>query len=284
MITNGGPGAKSGKAASMADTANADFALLEAAVRDAGALALAFFRNGVRAQRKDDGSDVTEADFAVDKLLRERLVGARPDYGWLSEETADDPSRLLARRVWIVDPIDGTRAFVLNKPEWVISAALVEAGQPVMGIVYNPCREEFFDARRGQGSHLNGEPMHVSQRRELEDARILGSKGLAHQPIWDGRPWPRIDLTWVFSIAYRLALVACGRADAVVALTPKHEWDLAAGALLIHEAGGVVTAPHGALLSYNNANSRCDGILAAGPALHGAIISRVRAPGDEAGR
>ena len=284
MTSDGGPTARSGEAASIGDAGNADFTLLEGAVRDAGEIARRFFRDGVRVHHKGDGSEVTEADLAVDALLRKRLIGARPDYGWLSEETADNPSRLQARRVWIVDPIDGTRAFVLNKPEWVISAALVEDGQPVLGMVYNPITNEFFAARRGGGAVLNGKQVHVSQRRELEGAHILGSKGLAHQPIWDGRPWPRIELHWVFSIAYRLSLVACGKADAVVALTPKNEWDLAAGALLIEEAGGVATAPQGAAPSYNNAVARCDGILAAGPALHEVIRGRMRAADNQTGQ
>jgi myo-inositol-1(or 4)-monophosphatase len=133
-----------------APSLDADYALLKTAVRDAGALALSYFRQEIAVQKKQDGSEVSEADLAANALLQRELEGARPDYGWLSEESEDNAKRLTRSRVWMIDPIDGTNAFLRHNPEWTVSAALVEGSEPVIGVVYNPARQEFFHAIKGQ--------------------------------------------------------------------------------------------------------------------------------------
>jgi myo-inositol-1(or 4)-monophosphatase len=252
-----------------------DEALLAGAVRAAGELALSFFGRGLVGARKADNTPVSEADLAVDRFLHERLAMARPSYGWLSEESADRPERLEARRVWIVDPIDGTRAFLAGLPDWTISAALVEDGQPLLAAILNPNMSEFFGARRGYGAALNGDPIVVPARDRLEGSRIFANKGLLRRKIWS-QPWPATESVWANSIAYRLALIAAGRADAALSITRKAEWDLAAAALLVQEAGGKVTDARGAALRFNQPRPRINGLVAAAPALHELLIARTR--------
>jgi myo-inositol-1(or 4)-monophosphatase len=252
-----------------------DEALLAGAVQAAGELALSFFGRGLVGTRKVDDTPVSEADLAVDRFLHERLAMARPAYGWLSEESADRPERLEARRVWIVDPIDGTRAFLAGLPDWTISAALVEDGQPVLAAIFNPKMSEFFAARRGRGSALNGNPIAVPARDRLEGSRIFANKGLLRRKIWT-EPWPRTRNVWANSITYRLALIAAGRADAALSITRKAEWDLAAAALLVQEAGGKVTDASGAAMRFNRPRPHINGLVAAAPALHELLIARTR--------
>lgn len=154
-----------------------DEALLHGAVRAAGALALSFFGSGIVGRQKADNTPVSDADLEVNRLLHASLKGPRPDYGWLSEESVDDPSRLDAARVWIVDPIDGTRAFLAGTPEWTIAVALVEHGKPVLAAVFNPATAEMFTARRGCGAFLNGEPISVTTHEGIEGARMIATKG-----------------------------------------------------------------------------------------------------------
>lgn len=250
-----------------------DEALLTEAVRAAGALALGFFRSGVVGRQKADDTPVSDADLAVDKMLRERLTGERPDYGWLSEESIDHPSRLDAARVWIVDPIDGTRAFLAGTPEWTVAAALVDNGQPVLAAVFNPATAEMFTARRGSGAYLNGAPIAVTAPQEIAGCRMIATKGFFKHKIWT-TPWPPTENVWFNSIAYRLALIAAGRADATLSLTGKSEWDIAGAALIVEEAGGKVTDATGAALTYNKPSPRMNGLVAAAPGLHDLLVAR----------
>jgi len=250
-----------------------DFRLLQRAVTEAGKLALGYFRQELSVTHKLDGSEVSEADLAVDAALNRNLIGERPDYGWLSEESEDNPERLERRSVWMVDPIDGTNAFLRHIPEWTISAGLVQEGKPVLGIVYNPATEEFFHAIRGEGAYLNGKPIKVSDRSELEGALFIASGGLFKKRIW-AEPWPGVQSRWVNSVAYRLALVAAGRADATLSLSAKSEWDLAAGVLIVEEAGGIVTNHHGHSLRFNMPLPRFPSLIAAPPGLHEKLIAR----------
>ncbi|NJM34456.1 MAG: 3'(2'),5'-bisphosphate nucleotidase CysQ [Rhodomicrobium sp.] len=252
-----------------------DEALLLSAVEAAGDLALGFFKRGLKGMHKADNSPVSEADLAVDRLLHERLIGERPHYGWLSEETADDPRRLDATRVWIVDPIDGTRAFLAEQPEWTIAAALVERGDPMLAAVFNPVTGQMFTARRGRGAHLNGAAMAVRERARIDDSRFMVTRGFFNDKIWR-KPWPRVERLWVNSIAYRLALIASGEADATLSITGKSEWDLAAAALLVQEAGGKATDAAGSALRFNQPVTRIAGIVAASPALHALLIEHTR--------
>jgi myo-inositol-1(or 4)-monophosphatase len=256
-----------------APSAAEDYALLEQAVRDAGELALSFFKQSLLVNRKPDGSEVSEADLAVDAALKLDLLAKRPDYGWLSEETEDDDVRLGRTRVWMVDPIDGTNAFLRHLPEWTVSAALVENGAPVLGIVFNPATGEFFHAMRGKGAFLNGKPIHASKRETLEGALVIASGGLFKKKIWK-EPWPGVESRWVNSVAYRLALVASGKADATISLSAKSEWDLAAAALILEEAGGIITDHHGHAHNYNQKPPRFPSLVASGAKLHPLLIER----------
>jgi myo-inositol-1(or 4)-monophosphatase len=250
-----------------------DYALLKKAVRAAGDLALTYFRKSIIVKRKVDGSEVSEADLAIDVALKIELHVPRPDYGWLSEETEDDSERLKSSRVWMVDPIDGTNAFLRHVPEWTVSAALVENGRPVLGAVFNPATNEFFHAMRGKGAFLNDKSITASDKSTLGGALLIASGGLFKKKIWK-EPWPEVKTKWVNSVAYRLALVACGRADATISLSNKSEWDLAAAALVVEEAGGLVTDHHGEAHRYNRESPRFPSLVASGKALHPLLIER----------
>ena len=250
-----------------------DDALLRQAVCAAGELALTYFRQQIIVKTKPDGSEVSETDLAVNEALKLALLTPRPSYGWLSEESEDDRGRVKSRRVWIIDPIDGTNAFLRHLPEWTISAALVEDGAPVLGVVFNPAKQECFHAVRGRVTTLNGHRISVSTQRTLEGARLIASGGLFKKRIWK-EPWPEVETKWVNSVAYRLALVASGDADATVSLSGKSEWDIAAAQLILEEAGGVITDHHGEPLGYNRTNPRFKSIIAAPPKLHDALLER----------
>jgi len=254
----------------------ADTALLEAAVRQAGAIARTFLTGQNKTRRKPDGSPVSDADLAVDRFLTARLRPARPEYAWLSEETEDDPARLSARRVFIVDPIDGTVAFLKGRPHFTISAAVVEGEIPVAAAVYNPLTEECFTAVKGRGARLNGAPIRVSGRERLEGCRMLASKTTLQSPCWGGVPWPPMTVETPNSMAYRIALVACAAFDASVSLSATHDWDLAAADLIVREAGGLISSHLGKPFRYNQASSIQPSVVAAGRALHEAILSRVK--------
>ena len=250
-----------------------DLELLRRAVKQAGAKALSYFGNAPKTEDKKDGTQVSEADHAANDCLHEILAGERPDYGWLSEETTDDLARLTKDRVWIVDPIDDTRAFLDQKPEWAVSAALVVGGRAEIGIVFNPAKDEWFEAVINRGATLNDNKIMTSTRDTLENARFVGSKSLLKKDIWP-TPWPPVHSRWANSIAYRLALVAAAEADATLTHTPKNEWDMAACALIVEEAGGVVTTFDGQALHYNAEHPRLPNILAAGAALHKILLDQ----------
>ena len=247
--------------------------LLIAAVRDAGAIAREGYASVSKSWEKSKGNPVTETDLAVDAFLHERLCAARADYGWLSEESADNSERLGKARVFVVDPIDGTLAFIKRKPEFTICAAVVEAGAPVAAAIYNPMTEEMFAAVQGGGATLNGAAIKVTARAELEGCRMLVAQDVIRHPAWP-RPWPAMDLGKRASIAYRMVLVANGTYDAMMALSSKHEWDSAAGTLIVQEAGGCATLHSGASLAYNQPVPHHRSLICAGPALHAAILER----------
>ncbi|MGK2921432.1 MAG: inositol monophosphatase family protein [Methyloceanibacter sp.] len=250
-----------------------DYELLKRAVRDAGALANSYFKQDVQVFKKPDGSEVSDADLAVDAAMKLDLTTRRKDYGWLSEESPDDRSRLKYSRVWMIDPIDGTNAYLRHIPEWTVSAALVEDGVPVLGVVYNPAKDEFFHAMRGHGAFLNDEPIHATDKAILEGAKMIASGGLFRKKIWQ-EPWPEVTAEWVNSVAYRLALVACGRGDATISLTAKAEWDLAAAAVIMDEAGGVTTDHRGNAHTYNRESPKFPSLVASGKPLHPLLIER----------
>ena len=237
-------------------------------MREAGHIARKFYGGDYKRWSKEGGSPVTEADLAVNKYLCDQLTGARPGYGWLSEETADDPARLTRREVFVVDPIDGTIAFLKNRPHFTICAALVVEGRPRCGVVYNPIAEEFYSARAGAGAYRNGEPIHVGARDVLEGAALLGDR-----TQFGHAPWPPMHVQNRNSVAYRLVLVADGSADASVSLTAKRDWDLAAADIILTEAGGCLTDANGAALIYNRPVTKQPSLVAANPRLHAEVIA-----------
>ena len=249
---------------------NDDLALLETSVREAGKLALKYFGGDYKSWNKSGGSPVTEADLAVDNFLKATLLAARPGYGWLSEESIDDKTRLDKPCVFVVDPIDGTIAFLKGRPHFTICAAVVEKGRPRAGVVFNPAREECFTAREGGGAFLNGAPIHPGSQDRIEGCRMLAPKNLLTD-------WPPMQIESYSSIAYRVALVACGRHDAMVSLTVKRDWDLAAADLIIWEAGGRLTGTSGEKLLYNQPAAAQRATIAAGPKLHGLLLAKISA-------
>jgi myo-inositol-1(or 4)-monophosphatase len=251
-----------------------DFALLCSVTREAGELAESYFAEGFASWDKSPGNPVTEADLAVDDLIKRRLLGVRPAYGWLSEETADDAARLSCSRLWVIDPIDGTRAFVKGKDGFCVSAALVENCRPIMAALHAPLRRQFFAARAGRGATMNGEPIRAGTRDRLEGCAMLADADLLKAGFWP-QPWPPMVLSKPNSIALRLALVACGQADAAIALRPKNEWDMAAAALIVEEAGGLWCDHDGVRHPFNRPDPVHATVIAAGPGLHGEILRRV---------
>jgi len=255
-----------------------DLALIESAAREAGAIARSFFGGHYKSWDKGKGQPVTEADIAVDRHLNETLLKARPEYGWLSEETRDDPARLGKARVFVVDPIDGTVAFIKGRPHFTVAIAVVEEGRPVAAVVFNPITEECFSATQGDGARLNGEAIHVSSQATIEGCKMLGDKPMFAHPGWSvapNAPWPPMQIETRNSIAYRMALVAGGQFDAALALSAKCDWDLAAADLIVHEAGGRVSDYHGAILRYNGAVPIQRTMVCAGPALHAALLDKL---------
>jgi myo-inositol-1(or 4)-monophosphatase len=251
-----------------------DLVLVEQSVRGAGVIARDIFSRRCDTWAKSDGSPVTEADLAVNAYLTTALRQARPDYAWLSEENEDDRSRFAAQRVFVVDPIDGTLAFVKRRPHFTISVAVVEAEQPVVACVYNPITDECFTAAKGLGARLNGEPIHVTGKDSLDGCNILISKTTLNDPRWTA-PWPKMHIENPNSIAYRVALVAAGKFDAGLTLASLHDWDLAAADLIVREAGGLLTTIEGETPRYNQANALQPSAMAAGPKLHAVLMSRL---------
>jgi myo-inositol-1(or 4)-monophosphatase len=250
-----------------------DLTLLREAAVAAGALALEHRAAGLRIEAKPGGSPVTDADIAVDAMLRQTLIDARPDHGWLSEETTDNAERLSHRRIFVVDPIDGTVAFMKSRPWWSVALAIVENGQPIAAVVHAPALNETFEATRGGGARLNGQAIAASDTTSLDDASVLADARLMDSHPWH-EPWPPMRFERRNSIAYRMALVAAGAFDAAIALSPRWDWDIAAGALIAEEAGAKVSDHHGRPWRFNRANPRQASLVCAAPALHPLIIRR----------
>ncbi len=252
-----------------------DLALILETAREAGVLARRLKSEGLKIWSKTGGSPVTNADIAVDELLKARLEAARPDYGWLSEETADDPARLNKSRLFVVDPIDGTAAFLKDRPWWSVSIAVVENGKPQAGVVFAPELDETFTATAGGGAFLNDAVIAASAADRVEDCRMLGDAPMFRHPAWR-EPWPSMHIETRNSIAYRMCLVADGRFDAALALSGKSEWDLAAADLICAEAGAACTDHRGRDYAYNQTRPRMPSVVCTAPSLHPLILARVR--------
>jgi myo-inositol-1(or 4)-monophosphatase len=237
----------------------------------AGEIVRRYYRDrGFQIDQKGKDNPVTTADFEADRKLKEILHGGFPEYGWLSEETADDGARLRRERVWIVDPLDGTKEFIKGIPEFVVAIALADRGVPVVGVSYNPISNELFMGARGTGVLLDGAPARVTPRDSLANARVLASRSETSRGEWKSYEG-RIKIDPIGSVAYKLALVAAGRADATFTLTPKSEWDIASGTLLVREGGGRVTDLDGREIRFNQPSVKLNGFLATNGLLHGAV-------------
>lgn len=259
---------------------SADLALALDAALVAGRAVMRVFRTDPAVHHKSPDQPVTDADLEADAALRDRLCGARPDYGWLSEETTDDPARLDRSRVWVVDPIDGTRSFIAGYREFALSIALAEGGEPVVGVVYNPARDEVYWAVRGgdawrarhwAGGTASRERLSIADPEAGRTPMLLASRS----EIGRGE-MERFEVAWRVrpcgSTAYKLALVACGAGRSFLSRGPKAEWDVAAGALIVEEAGGHVTDLAGDPIRLNRSDPRIQGTVAGPPALHERLL------------
>ena len=263
----------------MADR-RADLELATRAARAAGEIAMHYFGTELVVHHKSPQQPLTAADLEADARLREMLLGVRPDYGWLSEETEDNPDRLQRRRVWIVDPIDGTRSFIAGRPEFAISVGLAEHGAAVVGVVYNPAREELFWAIRGAGAYVRhgsgaAERLCVSERHPGERLVMLASRSdIAAGELDPLQGWLVEPLG---STAYKLAGVAWGRGESFLSRGPKSEWDVCAGVLLVQEAGGRVTDVAGREPRFNSDPPCMLGLVATNGILHDTLLQATRA-------
>jgi len=243
------------------------------AVRMAGHVATGFVGKSAKRWDKPDGAGpVTEADLAVNDLLHKVLRQARPDYGWLSEETEDNTVRLDHDRVFIVDPIDGTRSFTEGADTWAHAIAVAEYGQVTSAVVYLPMRDLLYTAARGRGAFLNGVPIQASGVADFADATILAAKPTMAAKLWRSGICPEFKPAYRPSLAYRLGLVAQAQFDGMLTLRPSWEWDIAAGALIVAEAGGAISNQRGASLRFNSADPRLDGVVAGGGLIHAALL------------
>ncbi len=252
-----------------------DLSLLIDAAEEAGKVASQF--TGTTAQRWDKpggAGPVTEADLAVNKMLEAELQAARPDYGWLSEESEDSAARLERDTVFIIDPIDGTRSFTEGSRTWAHSLAIAHKGIVTAAVIFLPLRGLMYTAEVGKGAHLNDKPLTPGNRTKLPGADILTNRGSMDKKFWRDAP-PQINRSHRPSLAYRMALVAQGRYDAMLTVFPAWEWDIAAGDLILREAGAAVSDKGGAPLVFNQAHPRANGVVAGGEPVYRAILEQL---------
>jgi len=243
------------------------------AAREVGDAALGQWRHLRRGGELDqwskaDQSLVCEVDIETDRRLKAMLGAIDPEAGWLSEETADKPDRLARQRIWCVDPIDGTRDFLRGREGWAVSIALIDQGAPVFGVLYAPARDELWLGQAGRGASRNGAPVRAGDRAHLPGARVPAAQ----------LPKVDMDLTMVHqpnSIALRMAMVAADEADLVATLRWGFEWDIAAAALIAHEAGARVTDAFGQHLHFNTPRAQAFGVIASTAGIHGAVVERL---------
>tara|TARA_R110000868_G_scaffold411515_3_gene705009 strand:- start:11818 stop:12696 length:879 start_codon:yes stop_codon:yes gene_type:complete len=252
-----------------------DLDLLIDAALASGEIARGFAQRGYQTWEKaDDQGPVTEADLAVNTMLHRELGAARPHYGWLSEESPDHDARLSQDRVFIIDPIDGTRAFVNGRETWAHSLAVATGGRITAAVVYLPMKDRLYAAAAGRGATLNGVPILCTAQSQLSGATVLAAR-----PNFDAANWrqtvPDFDRVYRPSLAYRLSLVGQGRFDAMLTLRPSWEWDIAAGSLIVEESGAIASDRIGGPLRFNNPRPLLNGVIAAGPVLHEKMVAEL---------
>jgi len=248
------------------------------AARQAGTIVLGYYEGEFEVREKSHDNPVTAADLEADECIKRILLGAFPNDGWLSEETADSGDRLERSRAWVVDPLDGTKEFTQHIPEFCICIALVEHGKPVVGVSFNPAADRMYAASRGRGTTCNGEPVRASTQSTLRDAEVLASRSEDKRGEWD--PFKdRVRVLLTGSVAFKLAELSRGEGDATFTLTPKNEWDICSGTILLEEAGGTATGLDGKPLVFNQPSPLRDGMIATNGVLHDAIVAMI----DEVG-
>jgi myo-inositol-1(or 4)-monophosphatase len=254
---------------------NADLRIIDDALELARSVLAGFSHDSIDVRSKDGGSPVTEADDAVDAALKGALL--QEGEGWLSEETVDDPDRLDRSRVWVVDPIDGTKEFIRGVPEWCVSIGLVEEGRAVAGGILNPMTDCKILGAIGEGVTAGGTSVSVRKRASLADAEIMASRSEIRRGEWER--FGDLHVIPCGSVAWKLGLVAIGRADATWTLCPKNEWDIAAGVALVEAAGGVAFYPDGSAPRFNRRKTLIPGLVICGHSLENAVRSRLEIPG-----
>ncbi len=243
---------------------NSDLNIAISAAKEAGTLIMNYYKADYEIQDKGYHNPVTTADHAADSQLKGILMEAHSDYGWLSEETVDSPDRLSKKRVWVVDPLDGTKEFIEGVPHFVVSVALVENGEPIVGVLYNPVTKEMFTAAKSEGAFLNDDPILCATKENVSEMVILNSRSETRRGLWE--PYDGIfgKLKAIGSVAYKLGLTAAGKADIFASLRPKNEWDICAGNCIINEAGGKLIDLNGEQRLYNQKNTLISPGLVAG--------------------
>ena len=230
----------------------------------AGEIIMQYYCDDYEIKEKGYHNPVTTADNEADSYLKSTLMSARPQYGWLSEETVDSKERLHKERVWIVDPLDGTKEFIEGVPQFVVSIALVEKGIPIIGVLHNPVTKETFHAAKGEGAYLDEDQYRCSIKDSTTDMVILNSRSETRRGLWEPHKKHFKELRPIGSVAYKMGLTAIGKADIFATLRPKNEWDICAGTCLINEAGGTVINLNGKQITFNNQKTLIEPGLIAG--------------------
>jgi myo-inositol-1(or 4)-monophosphatase len=252
-----------------------ELALAKKAARVAGEILRSYWkREGLKVGSKGHDNPVTAADLEADQAIKKLLRDPFPAYGWLSEETADNDDRLKCSRVWIVDPLDGTREFINGIPEFAVAIALIEDGVPVLGVTYNPIKRELYSSARGVGCYLNSQRVRVTRTRVLKRATVLASRSETARGEWQVFD-KMLKVSPTGSVAYKLAMVAAGKGDATFTRSPKSEWDIASGAALVAEAGGTITDAAGHALRFNRPDVKLEGLVADNTILHEELMKVV---------
>ena len=230
----------------------------------AGEIIMQYYCDDYEIKEKGYHNPVTTADKEADSYLKSTLMSARPQYGWLSEETVDSKNRLNKEKVWIVDPLDGTKEFIEGVPQFVVSIALVEKGIPIIGVLHNPVTKETFHAAKGEGAYLDQGQYRCSIKDSTRDMVILNSRSETRRGLWEPYKKHFKELRPIGSVAYKMGLTAIGKADIFATLRPKNEWDICAGTCLINEAGGKVINLNGKEITFNNQKTLIEPGLIAG--------------------